>query len=109
MKWVLDWVVSSKSGVPLSNVSVRESPETAAETIGGADPDLVDGAGHDGDALPDVVHVSATGLGDAFEGLCEAPVAAGGALPQAQETANAIASVKTAGRMRLMLVEQSCG
>ena len=106
---MLDWVVSSKSGVPLSNVSVRESPETAAETTGGADPVLVDGAGHDGDALPDVVHVSATGLGGAFEVLCDALVAPGVALPQAQETANAIASVKTVGRMRLMLVEQPCG
>jgi hypothetical protein len=81
LKWVLDCVVSSKSGVPLSNVSLNASPETAAETIGGADPDLVDGAGHDADALPDVVHVRATGLGEApavlrGPGLCDALVAA---------------------------------
>ena len=43
---------------------MNESWATLAETIGGGDPDRVQGAGHEGDAIPDDVQLRVAGLGD---------------------------------------------
>jgi len=69
LKWALDCGVSSKAGVPLSNVSLNVSSATVAEIIGGADPDLVQGAGHDGAACPDEVQARVAGLDDVWAGM----------------------------------------
>src|SRR6266851_5285803 len=85
-KCVLVWGVSSKSGVPLSKVSLNESCATLAETIGGADPVRVQGAGHVGDACPAEVHVRVAGLVDVCATGCLA-------LPQAEMSATARAAM----------------
>ena len=47
----------------MSNVRVKVSWATVAETMGGAPPDLVEGAGHEGDAWPEEVQLRVAGLG----------------------------------------------
>jgi hypothetical protein len=92
-------------------VSLNESPETAAEIMGGAAPDLVQGAGHEADACPDAVHVRATELGEVcvavkFAGLCALRAVVFGGLPQAQKSARAIPSVNSRRRTCLMVIER---
>lgn len=94
----LVWGVSSKSGVPPSNVSLKVSCAAAAETIGGAVPVLVEGAGQVGDAIPDDVQLRVMGLGDV-----SAVVPRG---PQALRRTNARMTIGPPARMRDMLVQR---
>ena len=48
----------------MSNVNVKVSWAAVAITIGGAEPVLVDGSGHEGDAVPDDVQLRVAGVGD---------------------------------------------
>src|SRR5437879_2649719 len=70
-------VCTSNAGVPRSKVSVKVSPEAAAETIGGVSDVLVSGAGQDAEADPEAVQSGAgVALGEAFvppgAGVCPA-------------------------------------
>ena len=72
-----------------------------AKTIGGADPDRVQGAGHVGDACPADVHIRVAGLVD----VCTTGWLA---LPQAHMTATARVAVTARQQMRRMPVERCC-
>ena len=47
----------------MSNVRLKLSWVAVAMTIGGGEPALVEGSGHEGDAVPDDVQLRVAGLG----------------------------------------------
>ena len=54
-------VITWYGGVPAVNASVRVSPETVAETIGGLSLLAGSGSGHDSEAVPVSVQVAGEG------------------------------------------------
>jgi hypothetical protein len=74
VKWGLDCVCTSNAGVPLTKVSVKVSPETAADVIAGGLLAALDVADQSEDADPELVQLAvpagaelcAVGLGEDF-------------------------------------------
>jgi len=61
VKWALGTGSTSNCGVPAANVSVRVSPETAADRMA-AVAGAASGAGQDDEAWPEAVQLRVTGL-----------------------------------------------
>src|SRR5467141_974799 len=80
VKWALPTGVSSNCGVPDVNASFKVSPVASAATMA-VEGDC--GPGHDDEAAPDVVHVSATWLGEGC------PAVVGVEAPQPESSASA--------------------
>src|SRR5260370_21502177 len=76
MKWALPIGTTSNCGVPDAKVSFSVSPSAAADAMAGAVAEADGAAGHNGDAAPDGVQVSATGLDVAGAGCPFALLAA---------------------------------
>ena len=79
-------------------MSLNVSFAAAAETTGGADPVLLQGAGHEGEATPDEVQLGVAGLGDVRAVALLAP--------HPLRIAKARRTIGAPARMRVMLLER---